>query len=129
VRLTLRAESWAMLQRAMEGARRADEGQALLGDGDALEAVARDAIGAQTAIDGQTAIAGKTSAGADVRRTVVLYECRACRRTEIETGPGPIEVGDAAAAALGCGAAVIDLATEGRVERRGGPPTLVGQTA
>jgi predicted Rossmann fold nucleotide-binding protein DprA/Smf involved in DNA uptake len=33
----------------MEGARRADEGQALLGDGDALEAVARDAMGAQTA--------------------------------------------------------------------------------
>jgi hypothetical protein len=122
VRLTLRAESWALLQRAMEGARRADEGQALLGDGDALEAVARDAMGAQTAGGAQTAVAAQTtSAGADIRRTVVLYECKTCQRTEIETGAGPIEVGDVAAAALGCGAAVIDLATEGRVERRGGP--------
>jgi hypothetical protein len=128
VRLTLRAESWALLQRAMEGARRADEGQTLLSDGDALEAVARDAMGAQAAIDGQPAIAGRTSAGADVRRTVVLYECRACKRTEIETGAGPIEVGEVAAAALGCGAAVIDLATEGRLERRGGPlPTAVAR--
>jgi hypothetical protein len=128
VRLTLRAESWALLQRAMEGARRADEGNALLSDGEALEAVARDALGAQAAIDGQPAIAGKTSAGADVRRTVVLYECKACKRTEVETGAGPIEVGDVAAAALGCGAAVIDLATEGRLERRGGPlPTAVAR--
>jgi hypothetical protein len=116
VRLTLRAESWALLQRAMEGARRADEGNALLSDGEALDAVARDAMGAQAALAGKT-----TSAGTDVRRTVVLYECRACHRTEVETGAGPIEVGDAAAAALGCGAAVIDLATEGRLERRGGP--------
>jgi hypothetical protein len=129
VRLTLRAESWALLQRAMEGARRADEGQALLGDGDALEAVARDAMGAQTAGGAQTAVAGQTtSAGADIRRTVVLYECKTCQRTEIATGAGPIEVGDVAAAALGCGAAVIDLATEGRVERRGGPlPTAVAR--
>ena len=129
VRLTLRAESWAMLQRAMEGARRADEGQVLLGDGDALEAVARDAIGAQTAGGAQTGMEGQTAAApADVRRAVVLYECKTCQRTEIETGAGPIEVGDAAAAALGCGAAVIDLATEGRLERRGGPlPTAVAR--
>jgi hypothetical protein len=128
VRLSLRAESWALLQRAMEGARRAGEGQALLSDGEALEAVARDAMGAQAAI-GQKAIAGRTaSAGADVRRTVVLYECTACRRTEVETGAGPIEIGDVAAAALGCGAAVVDLATEGRLERRGGPlPTAVAR--
>jgi hypothetical protein len=123
VRVTLRAESWALLQRAMEGARRADEGQALLSDGEALEAVARDAIGAQTATAGET-----VPAAADVRRAVVLYECKVCKRTEVETGAGPIEVGDVAAAALGCGAAVIDLATEGRLERRGGPlPTSVAR--
>jgi hypothetical protein len=110
VRLTVRAESWALVQRAMEGARRADEGQALLSDGDALEAVARDALAAQTA-----------AAPTEMRRTVVLYECTTCKRTEVETGAGPIEVGDAPAATLGCGAAVIDLEKEGRVERRGGP--------
>src|SRR5207237_1241570 len=42
-------------------------------------------------------------------------------RTELETGAGPIELGDGTAAALGCGAKVCDLRTEGRVERRGGP--------
>jgi hypothetical protein len=117
VRLALRAESWALLQRAMEGARRADEGQSLLSDGDALEAVARDALAAQT-----------DAAPADVRRTVVLYECTSCKRTEVETGGGPIEVGDVAAAALACGAPVVDLEREGRLERRGGPlPTAVAR--
>jgi len=109
VRLHLRAETWALLQRAMEGARRAAEDDALLADAEALDAVARDALARQAA--------GESSA---VRRTVVLYECRTCSRTELETGAGPIELGAGAAAAHGCGAEVRDLLTEGRIERRGG---------
>ena len=110
VRLTLRAETWALVQRAMEGARRATEGDALLTDAGALEAMARDALARQAESD-----------QSELHRTVVLYECRTCRRTELETGAGPIELGDGAAAARGCGAPVRDLRTEGRIERRGGP--------
>ena len=110
VRLTLRAETWALLERAMEGARRAAGEDALLSDTDALEAVARDALAQQG-----------TGESSELRRTVVLYECTGCRRTELETGRGPIELAEGAAAAHRCGAPVRDLATEGRVERRGGP--------
>jgi hypothetical protein len=109
VRLSLRAETWALLQRAMAGARRAAEQDALLSDEEALAALARDALAAQA------------SGQSEIGRTVVLYECRSCARTELETGAGPIELGDGTAAALGCGAKVCDLRTEGRVERRGGP--------
>jgi len=109
VTLRLPAEVWALLQRAMEGARRASE--ASLSDAEALAAVARDALERQNT-DADTA---------DPRHTVVLYECRSCARTEVDTGAGPLEVGAGAAAALGCGARVRDLRTEGRVVRRGGP--------
>jgi len=98
-----------LLQRAMEGARRLSESETLLSDGEALAAVARDALAHQS--DSETT---------DVRRTVVLYECRTCERTELETGAGPIELPDGAAAALGCGARVRDLRTEGRIVKRGG---------
>ena len=115
--LRLPAEAWALLQRAMEGARRAS--QASLSDAEALAAAARDAIAQQ-------------SAGADTtdpRNTVVLYECQSCQRTEVDTGAGPLEVGAGAAAALGCGARVRDLRTEGRVVRRGGPlPKAIERT-
>jgi hypothetical protein len=109
VRLSLRTETWALLQRAMAGARRAAEQDALLSDEEALAALARDALAAQA------------SGQSEIGRTVVLYECRSCARTELETGAGPIELGDGTAAALGCGAKVCDLRTEGRIERRGGP--------
>ncbi len=108
VTLRLPAEVWALLQRAMEGARRASE--ASLSDADALGAVARDAL------DRQNTGADTT----DPRHTVVLYECQSCARTEVDTGAGPLELGAGAAAALGCGARVRDLRTEGRVVRRGG---------
>jgi hypothetical protein len=118
LRVSLRAESWALMQRAMEGARRSAEGDALLGDADALAAVARDAL-AQQATDTDSA---------DLRRTVVLYECTSCTRTEVETGVGPIEIGEASAAALGCGAPVVKLESAGRIERRGGPmPSAVAR--
>ncbi len=109
VTLRLPAEVWALLQRAMEGARRASE--ASLSDAEALAAVARDALERQNT-DADTA---------DPRHTVVLYECQSCARTEVDTGAGPLELGAGAAATLGCGARVRDLRTEGRVVRRGGP--------
>ena len=109
VTLRLPAEAWALLQRAMEGARRASE--ASLSDAEALAAAARDAIAQQ----------GAGADAADPRHTVVLYECQSCQRTELDTGAGPLEVGAGAAAALGCGARVRDLRTEGRIVRRGGP--------
>jgi hypothetical protein len=99
------------MQRAMEGARRCAEGEALLGDADALAAVARDALAHQAAV----------GSSPELRRTVVLYECTSCKRTEMETGAGPIEIDDGSAAALGCGAPVVNLETEGRLQRRGGP--------
>jgi hypothetical protein len=109
VTLRLPAEAWALLQRAMEGARRASE--ASLSQAEALAAVARDALEQQNAGADTT----------DARHTVVLYECQSCLQTEIDTGAGPLEIGAGAAAALGCGARVRDLRTEGQVVRRGGP--------
>jgi len=106
----LRAEAWALVQRAMETARLDADGEGLLTDAEALEAVAREVLARQA-----------ERAPGDLRRAVVLYECTSCRRTEVETGAGPIELAPRAAAALGCGAPVHDLATEGRIERRGGP--------
>ncbi|MEZ4306539.1 MAG: hypothetical protein R3F14_00615 [Polyangiaceae bacterium] len=109
VTLHLPAETWALVQRAMEGARRASE--ASLSDAEALAAVARDALARQvTDVN-----------GADPRRAVVLYECQSCARTELDTGGGPVELGVGAAATLGCGAREWDLRTEGRTVQRGGP--------
>ncbi len=108
VTLRLPAEVWALVQRAMEGARRASEGS--LSDAEALAAVARDALERQNT-DADTT---------DPRHTVVLYECQSCLRAEVDTGAGPLELGAGAAATLGCGARVRDLRTEGRVVRRGG---------
>jgi DprA winged helix domain/HNH endonuclease len=107
--IDLPAATWALLQRAMEGARRASE--ATLCDADALEAVAREAL-AREADDGERS---------DVRRMVVLYACKACRRAELETGAGAVELDEATAARLGCGAARVDLDEEGRSETVGGP--------
>ncbi len=107
--LQLPAEVWGLLQRAMEGARRASE--ASLSDAEALAAVAREALAHQhTDVN-----------SADPRHTVVLYECPSCARTELDTGAGAVELGAGAAATLGCGARVRDLRTEGREVRRGGP--------
>jgi hypothetical protein len=109
VTLQLPAEAWGLLQRAMEGARRASE--ASLSDAEALAAVARDALSHQhTDVN-----------NADPRRMVVLYECQSCARTELDTGAGAVELGAGAAATLGCGARERDLRTEGREVRRGGP--------
>jgi len=66
----------------------------------------------------------------DPRRNVVPYECQLCGRTEFDTGRGAIEIGDGAAATLGCGATELDLRTEGRVVKRRGwhPDALCSAT-
>ncbi|MEZ4299437.1 MAG: hypothetical protein R3B70_31085 [Polyangiaceae bacterium] len=109
VTLHLPAATWALVQRAMEGARRASE--ASLSDAEALAAVARDALARQST----------DVHGADLRRAVVLYECQSCARTELDMAGGAMELGAGAAAALGCGAHEWDLRTEGRAVQRGGP--------
>lgn len=150
VRLSMRAEDWALLQRAMEGARAAsasgsddvgvppesaapdgpaaqrvvlgqapdtgkvedEHGASLLTDSEALAAVARDALSHQ-ATQGP-------SDGGDLHRSVVLYECQRCRRTELETGAGAVDLEPSAAATVGCGAETRDLRSEERVAPRGG---------
>jgi len=108
VRVQLPAAAWALLEKAMSGARTAAETP--LTDAEAIEAVARAALGAMAGAD-----------PADPRRAVVLYECRDCGRTETETGRTTMEIPPAQAAALACGAPEIDLATHGRAIARGGP--------
>jgi hypothetical protein len=109
IRWMLPADTWALLERAMEGARRASESS--LCDAEALAAVARDALSQQNAGADTT----------DPRHTVVLYECQGCGLTELDTGAGAVELEGGAAEALGCGARLCDLRTEGRFVRRGGP--------
>lgn len=113
VRLTMTTVAWALLERAMEGARRAtDVGPAgMLSDSEAIAAVARDALAHQQQ---------SSEDAADPRRNVVLYECQSCQRTELDTGAGAVVLDPAAAAALGCSAKVRDLDTEGRIVKRGG---------
>lgn len=113
VRLSMPAAAWALLERAMEGARQlccCSPGESSLSDAEALAAVARDALARQT--DGEDR--------ADVRHMVVLYACRSCGRNEVETGAGAIELGEAAAATLACSAKCCDLDSEGRTVSHGG---------
>ena len=107
VRMTLSPDAWALVERALEGARRASE-QSLSVD-EALAAVARDALARQA------------EGPAELRRTVVLYECEHCRRVELDNGGQPMDLAPAVAASLGCGASVIDLEREGQFVQRGGP--------
>lgn len=74
--LKLPAATWALLQRAMQGARLAAEGG--MNDAEALEAVAREALARQQ--DEQSGADGDASCAADPRRAVVLY--RYVRGTE-----------------------------------------------
>jgi len=108
LRLSLPAVAWALLERAMEGARQKSETS--LSDAEALQAVARDALARQS--EGQDR--------ADVRHMVVLYACRSCARAEVETGAGPLELSEGAAATMACDAKRCDLETEGRTVSHGG---------
>jgi DprA winged helix domain len=107
LRVTLPAEVAALLERAMQGAKRASEQS--MSDAEAFEAVARDALAAQD--DGDS----------DPRRTVVLHECRHCEKAALETGVEPAQLRPVVAASLGCGAKVVDLQTAGHEAKRGGP--------
>ncbi|MEZ4299470.1 MAG: hypothetical protein R3B70_31260 [Polyangiaceae bacterium] len=77
VTLQLPAETWALLQRAMEGARRASE--ASLCDAEALEAVARDALALQST----------DVHGADPHRPDIVHECPSCGGAELGPRGGP----------------------------------------
>jgi DprA/Smf-like nucleotide binding protein involved in DNA uptake len=115
VTFELSAEGWALIERALHGARRASGEGAThacpLGDGEALQAIARDALAQQT----------QSPDASDPRRAVVLYECQRCGETELDTGKGGLQLEHASAAALGCGATEYDLRDEGRAMVRGGP--------
>lgn len=113
LRMTLPAAVWALLERAMEGARRLcsrDGGDAMLSDAEALEAVARDALARQS--DGEDR--------GDVRQMVVLYRCQSCARSELETGAGSIGLERAEAERLACGSKYVELEGEGREVSHGG---------
>jgi hypothetical protein len=126
VRVTfeLSAETWGLLERALEGARRCGvvtsgagtsvtntTGVGTMSDADALAAVARDALSAQH----------EDPDASDPRCAVVGYECGSCGKSELDTGVGPLELEPASAAALCCGKSEVHLATEGRAVKRGGP--------
>ncbi len=110
LRMHLPAAVWALLSRAMQGARQAAEGS--LSDAEALEAVAKEALAGLCHPD-STDIA-------DPRKAVVLYHCRDCERTELETNAGAVALPPEQAERLGCDAKVVDLDTEGVREARGG---------
>jgi DprA/Smf-like nucleotide binding protein involved in DNA uptake/HNH endonuclease len=109
VTLELSADAWALLERAIDGARHlaADT----LTDGEALEAVARDALSQQN----------DQPDASDPRTSVVVYTCKECGTSEADTGSGAVELDARRAAATCCGASVIDLEREGRSVTVGGP--------
>jgi hypothetical protein len=107
LRMQLPAEVWALLSRAMQGAREAAE--APMSDAEAIEAVAREALARLCEPDG--------AAKGDPRKAVVLYRCRLCGQTEVETGAVPVPLAPAQANRLACGAKLVDLATEGYEEQ------------
>jgi hypothetical protein len=109
VTFELPAEVWALLERALEGARQ--RAATPLEDAEALAAVIRDALASQN----------QTADASDPRCSVVVYECSRCGKSELDTGVGGFELEPAAAATLGCGAREVALASEGRGVQRGGP--------
>jgi hypothetical protein len=114
VTFELPAEVWALLERALEGARQ--RAATPLGDAEALAAVVRDALASQN----------QAADASDPRCSVVVYECARCGKSDLDTGVGGFELEPAAAATLGCGAREIELAREGRGVQRGGPlPTAI----
>ena len=103
LRMHLPAATWALVKRAMEGARQAAEHS--LSDAEALEAVALEALSRLCDPD-STSIA-------DPRKAVVLYRCRQCEETELETTAGAVPLPPTQAERLSSGAKRVDLETEG----------------
>jgi hypothetical protein len=108
LRMHLPAEAWALLSRAMQGAREAAETP--MSDAEAVEAVAREALARLCERPEPAAATG------DPRKAVVVYRCRLCGQSELETGAVPVPLAPAQADRLGCGAKLIDLETEGYAE-------------
>ena len=109
VELSMRmpAETWGLLQRAMQGARKAADTP--ISDAEAIEAVAREALAVLTKDVDSTDLG-------DPRKAVVLYQCKDCGVTELETNAGAVPLAPHAAERLTAGAKRIDLDTEGRCE-------------
>jgi len=110
VTMVLPADTWALLARAVQGVRQAAEEP--LSDAEAIAAVATEALA--------NLCNGKGASAADPRKAVVLYHCKDCGRSEIETNAGAVPLSPAAAEQHGCGAKVVDLDAEGWGESFGG---------
>ena len=87
VTLDLTPEAWALVQRAMDGARR--QGGAGFSDSEALEAVARDALAQQS----------QSPDASELERTVVVHRCESCGRSEVDR----VEVDPVVGETLACG--------------------------
>ena len=110
VTVELSAETWALLERAMAGAHRLATDSLTFSE--ALDAVARDALSQQN----------EPADASDPRCSVVVYTCKRCDTSELDTGSGATELDGASAAAMTCGATTIDLEREGHgARKRGGP--------
>jgi hypothetical protein len=107
VTLELTASAWALCERAMEGARRCSATR--LSDGEALEAVARDALTAQS----------QEANLRDPGRTIAMFESLSCAHIELETAATGVEPAPATSGALGCADLARDLRNDGRRGRRG----------
>ncbi len=102
--LHLPARAWALVSRAMQAARQVAEYS--MSDAEALEAVANQALAGLCQPDATSV--------ADPTRAVVLYRCRDCGVTELETTAGAVALPPDQADQLSAGAKVVDLAVEGR---------------
>jgi len=111
VNMVLPADTWALLARAVQGVRQAAEEP--LSDAEAIAAVATEALASLCS-------AGTGASAADPRKAVVLYHCKDCGQSEIETNAGAVPLSPAAAEQHGCGAKVVDLDAEGWGESFGG---------
>ena len=89
VRVTfdLTPEAWALVQRAMDGARR--QGGAGFSDSEALEAVAQDALVQQS----------QSPDASELERVVVVHRCESCGRSEVDR----VEVDPLVGEMLTCG--------------------------
>jgi hypothetical protein len=111
VRVTweLSAEAWALFERALSGARRHSESH--LTGGEAIEAIARDALAHQN----------EAADASDPRTSVVVYTCKHCRESELDTGSGALGLEATSAETLACGATHIDLDQAGQGRSHRGP--------
>jgi hypothetical protein len=117
VTFELSAGAWALLERALEGARRRDNARAeaiACDDGEALAAIARDALSFQNANRGKRG-GEADSAEPHCRVMTDEHEPWGESATGTHTGTGPVEL-PPTLAALGGGAPEIQLESKPRVD-------------